>query len=115
MMRYLAAAAIAVTALANTAVAAPPEGADPDSPTGQWFRSLVRDDGMSCCAVSDCRPAKPDELRSTGPSGLEMRVESVWKEVPEYMIVRRGDNPIGRSIICRSASEVYCVIPYTGL
>src|SRR5579883_409625 len=112
MLRHFA-AAIAAGFFVSAAQAAPPEGADPDSPTGQWFQNLVRDDGMSCCAVSDCRPVGPDELRSSGSTGLEMRIESVWKEVPEYMIVRRGDNPLGKSIICRSRAEVYCVIPYT--
>ena len=42
-------------------------------------------------------------------------MESLWVEVPEYKIVRRDDNPIGKSIICRPRAEVYCVIPYSGL
>jgi len=115
MLRLLAAATIALILGSAAACAAPPEGADPDSPTGRWFKSLVRDDGMSCCSVSDCRPAGPDELRATDSSSLEVRVESHWVEVPEYKIVRRDDNPIGKSIICRAALEVFCVIPYAGL
>jgi hypothetical protein len=115
MLRLLAAAAIPVVMAAAGAQAAPPEGADPDSPTGQWFQSLMRLDGMSCCSVSDCRPAAPDELRSSDAAGLEVRLESAWVEVPEYKIVRRDDNPLGKSIICRNRAEVYCVIPYTGL
>jgi hypothetical protein len=115
MLRHLVAAAFLLLLAAATSQAAPPEGADPDSPTGQWFQSLARMDGMSCCAVSDCRPAAPDELRSNSESGLEVRVESAWVEVPEYKIVRRDDNPLGKTIICRAHAEVYCVVPYTGL
>ena len=114
-MRSIAVTAGALLLATAAAHAAPPAGADPDSPTGQWFRSLVREDGMSCCAESDCRPVAPNELRASGETGLEVRVESKWVEVPEYMIVRRDDNPIGKSIICRSRAEVYCVVPYTGL
>src|SRR5579883_2004870 len=92
-----------ILATAATAAAAPPEGADPNSPTGQWFQSLVREDGISCCAVSDCRPANPEDLRfSESGSGLEVNIESHWETVDEGKIERREDNPLGRSIICKS-------------
>ena len=115
MLRLFAATFVPAVFLAATAYGVPPEGADPDSPTGQWFQSLVRDDGMSCCSVSDCRPVAADELRTDTTAGLEVRVESVWIEIPEYKIVRRDDNPLGKSIVCRSRAEVYCVVPYSGL
>ncbi len=116
MLRLIAATVIAVSVIILSALAhaQPPAGADPDSPTGQWFKALVRDDGMSCCEISDCRPAGPGDLRANG-DGLEVKLESKWEDVPEYKIVRREDNPIGKSIICKGPSEVYCVVPYSGL
>jgi hypothetical protein len=108
-------AAIAVIVLASLAHAAPPAGADPDSPVGQWFQGLARDDGMSCCEVSDCRPIETGELRYDDSDGLQVKVEAQWQDVPEYKIVRRSDNPLGKSIVCRAKAEVFCVIPYSGL
>ena len=40
-----------------SAPAAPPDGADPNSPIGQWFQSLKQPgSGASCCSIADCRP-----------------------------------------------------------
>ncbi|HEY1719849.1 MAG TPA: hypothetical protein VGG27_01290 [Magnetospirillaceae bacterium] len=106
---------LCVIVLASLAHAAPPAGADPNSPVGQWFQSLAREDGMSCCSMSDCRPAQADDLRVSDDDGLQVKLESRWETVPEYKIVRREDNPIGKSVICKAPDEVYCVIPYSGL
>ncbi len=108
-------AAIAILVLASLAHAAPPTGADPSSPTGRWFQQLVRDDGMSCCSVSDCRPASAGDLRYDDSDGLQVKLESRWEDVPEYKIVRRSDNPLGKSIVCKARDEIYCVIPFSGL
>jgi len=104
-------------AVAGGAQAAPPEGVSADGPTADWFHGLVRDDGIECCANSDCRPAEHGELIDHGDE-LDIRINGELRSVPESAIVRRPDNPLGKSIVCRTRTEqstLYCVIPYTGL
>ena len=103
---------------AGSAFAAPPDGTDPNSPTAQWFRGLVRGDGIECCAESDCRPAAAGELIEKD-DGLDILINGEEQKVPESKIVRRDENPVGRSIVCRTRSAqssiLYCVVPYSGL
>jgi hypothetical protein len=37
--------------------AAPPAGADPNSPKAALYRALKDPAGFSCCSIADCRPA----------------------------------------------------------
>jgi hypothetical protein len=64
--------------------AAPPDGADPNSPLGIWYRSLrVPDTGQSCCSVSDCRPVdsawiEGDHWRACVGEPEEIAAAVVW-------------------------------------
>jgi len=45
--------------VAGAALAAPPLGIDPNSPTANWVRTLKQPNGgSSCCSIADCRPAE---------------------------------------------------------
>ena len=83
--------------------AAPPEDADPYSPTARWFRSLYDAEGHSCCSRSDCRIT---ESRLT-PRGYEALIDQrfgvstpIWLSVPADKILRGKENPFGRLVIC---------------
>ena len=78
------------------AEARPPPGADPDSPTGMWFRKLMRPDtNTSCCDASDCRRV---ESRMT-PSGWAAHIGSTWMAVPPDRVLRQ-ENPVGEAVAC---------------
>lgn len=88
--------AIFLLLLLAIAHAAPPEGADPESPLGRWYRSLhVPHSTALCCSISDCRPV---EARAQN-GHWQIRRGQQWIDVPEDRIVRR-DNPDGRPIAC---------------
>ncbi len=77
---YLAIALAFLLCPAMPVAAAPPEGADLNSPLAGWYKSLRvpptggENAGMSCCSIADCRPAKA-RLGAAGCEGmLEMKV-----------------------------------------
>ena len=116
MIRALTFTAVLLPALAY---AQPPAGADPNSPIGQWFASLVRSDGVNCCSVSDCLPAAPGELSAAKDGSLVINLNGRPQPVPESKIVWREDNPFGKPIVCRTRGEgwdstLYCVVPAGG-
>lgn len=101
---------VAAGPLINAIVlAAPPDGADPNSPLGAWYRSLQAPDGKSCCSIADCRPI---DARLIGEH-WEIRTEMGWQEVPPDRVLRR-ENPDGRPIACRSLGLVLCFVPPAG-
>jgi len=76
--------------------AAPPEGADPNSPLGLWYRSLhVPHSDALCCSISDCRPV---EARAQD-GHWQIKLGRNWRDVPEDRVLRM-DNPDGRPIAC---------------
>jgi hypothetical protein len=93
----------------STASGAPPDGADPNSPLGVWYRSLQAPDGKSCCSIADCRPI---DARLVGEH-WEIRTEMGWQEVPPDRVLR-WENPDGRPIACRSLGLVLCFVPPAG-
>jgi len=104
----------------SMAEAEPPPG--PIDPViHAWFEALVRSDGMHCCGEADCRIANPNEVRASG-EGFLISINGAWTPVPDAYVVRRDDNPLAATIICRTRwttqqnelNRLYCVVPYSG-
>jgi hypothetical protein len=93
--------------LAGVAAGQPPQGANPNSPLGLWYRSLTQPyNGRSCCSVADCRPV---EARLAG-DGWEIRVGGRWLAVPRWNVLKR-ENLDGRPIACLHAGYILCFVP----
>ena len=111
MLRLLTACVfILVAAAIGSAPAAPPDGADPNSPVGKWFQSLKQPgSGASCCSIADCRPV--DYRMGTG--GYEAKLDGDWVHVPEERILRGQTNPTAHAIVCRSPvnGSILCFVP----
>jgi hypothetical protein len=131
--------------LATPALAEPPPGVDPTSPTARWFQSLQDENGRSCCGLGDCRAVEAEwkadhwwvwvkhsyllhpELPSYAlhptveppqiTPDMSMTGMSLVK-VPDEIVQRRDDNPIGHSVLCASPVQpdkvMYCFIPDAG-
>lgn len=61
--------------------AAPPPGADPNSPEAAWYRGADTQDCASCCDIADGRPvqARPD---TTSPLGWAVFLDGTWVAIP---------------------------------
>lgn len=111
--------------------AAPPAGADPNSPTAQWFKSLKRVDRdgneYSCCDLSDCRfvtvrlgPQGYEVLIDRETFGIEDKVawlakfgslDPQWVPVPHDKVLQGKENPYGRAAVCWTPiSDVICFV-----
>jgi len=93
-----------------TSRAAPPDGADPNGPVGQWFQSLKQPGtGASCCSISDCRPV---EYRLS-PDGYEAFLDAKWVRIPDHTILHGHPNPIARAVLCRApiSGMILCFVP----
>jgi hypothetical protein len=91
--------------------AAPPDGADPNSVLGSWYRSLkVPGTGQSCCNVTDCRPVDSAWIEG---DRWHARIDGAIIDIPASRVLSR-ENPDGRGIICRSVWEVLCFVPPSG-
>lgn len=81
--------------LAGSALAAPPQNADPA--LAPWYRSLLQPGTeMSCCSLADCRPT---EYRIKSDH-YEALIGGSWLAVPPDKILQRTDNPTGHAIVC---------------
>jgi hypothetical protein len=91
--------------------AAPPDGADPNSSLGTWYRSLkVPGTGQSCCNVTDCRPVDAAWIEG---DHWRARIRDEVIDIPANRVLSR-ENPDGRAILCRSTWEVLCFVPPSG-
>jgi hypothetical protein len=117
ILKLLAPRVIVAAALGlGPALAAPPPGADPNSPVAQWFHGLrTPDTGTSCCDLADCRHL-PTRV---GKAGYEVRVPAldgeIWVPVPPDKILPHKDNPTGEPVTCYSPWQgVMCFIEGAG-
>ena len=102
---------LAVMALPMPVVAAPPDGADPTSPLGTWYRSLkVPGTGQSCCNITDCRPVDSAWIEG---DRWRARVGDKVIDIPANSVLRR-ENLDGRGILCRSVWAILCFVPPSG-
>lgn len=99
-----------------TAVAAPPPGVDPASPTHHWFEAQHALSGAWCCNVSDGHLLDDDAWRSNGAS-YEVRIDGRWYPIPSDALrdPRGGPNPTGKAIVWYTENEfgvlIYCFAP----
>jgi hypothetical protein len=90
--------------------AAPPAGADPDGPMGQWYHSLkAPDTGGSCCSVADCRPVEARQVEGH----WEVLTEAGWEPVLPERVLHR-ENLDGRPIACQILDQIRCFVPPAG-
>jgi hypothetical protein len=102
---------LAILAFPMPLAAAPPDGADPNSPLGIWYRSLkVPGTGQSCCNVADCRPVDSAWIEG---DRWRARIGDQVIDIPANRVLSR-ENPDGRGIICRSSWTVLCFVPPSG-
>jgi hypothetical protein len=82
-------------AIAASASAAPPPGAD--MTLAPWFRSLrVPGTQSFCCDVADCRN---HPVRSDG-TNYHVYFDNRWIRVPSEAVSDRLDNPTGDYVTC---------------
>lgn len=113
LVALLAAAIVAVAVLltAGIVLANPPEGADLS--LAPWYHGLkVPGTGMSCCSMSDCRPAdyviEDGRYKVTMPDGRR-------DFVPDSVVLHGHDNPTGRGVLCWTPWHgPYCFVPAAG-
>jgi hypothetical protein len=109
MSRRLRAAFLALL-VASPAFAAPPPGADPDSPMSKWFRGLrIPENNGSCCDESDCRVTTA-QFRDGKWYAI---TEDGWEaEVPAAKVLKDQAHPAGSAVLCwRRDLGVMCFVP----
>src|SRR5579885_1260786 len=87
--------AMALAIVILPALAAPPSGADPDSPIARWLHKYP-----GCCGEADCRPAN---VRGNEITGYEVRhTEGAmpWVRADASVIKPDSDNPTGQTWAC---------------
>lgn len=108
-LKYIAIA----MAVAMGARAAPPVGADLNSPLAQWYKSLHAPTGGACCGIADCRPVQARRAEDH----WEILIGTHWESVPEGRVLRRQGNMDGRPIACLGMVDdgldetIVCFIP----
>lgn len=112
-------------ALSTPALADPP--AHPDPVLAPWFQSLTQPGtGWLCCSIADCRPVR---YRETG-GRYEVFIDSAtfpddgtqwhghapnaWVAIPDKVVIRQRENPVGEGVACWYDAEVRCFVPASG-
>jgi hypothetical protein len=82
-----------------SAKAAPPPGADPNSPIAKWFEQLKQPGTqIGCCSIADCRPVDADQdLDGTFVAIIDKHVV----KIPQDKVIW-APNPIGKPVACYS-------------
>jgi hypothetical protein len=76
---------------------APPPDVAIDPELSEFFRSLRSPTyGFSCCDVSDCRRLPSRQVGST----YQVLISGSWVEVPNDVIIRGRENPVGEAVTC---------------
>jgi hypothetical protein len=114
-MRSAVAGLFLALVVAWGAAAAPPLGADPESPLGQWYNSLHQpQSGISCCTLADCRAVleKLDAGHYWVFIGKQFEsAPDAWIEVPEAAVLHVR-NDAGQPVACWApASGLLCFVP----
>lgn len=105
-----------ILALLSPAQAAPPVGADPNSPLGVWLRSLRDVRGVGCCDQADCRRTQV-RVTDTGTVEAWIGVEQFgpgapdeWRTVPGPEVRSRETRPAGvrGAWVCFYQNRIAC-------
>lgn len=116
-------ATILFLSLCGSSFAAPPPGADPNSPMSKWAQSAKDVNGVGCCSMADCRnvavqPGSDGALyayidkESFGPLA-----PNDWVKVPEdaKRATSDGPPPDGRAHACFYSGEIHCFFSASGM
>jgi len=103
-------------AFAATALAAPPENADPT--LAPWFQSLkVPGTHESCCSIADCRITDYKQSKDGYEVLIDARFDLFpeqkpgWMAVPPERVLEQTDNPTGRAVVCYVPSRgILCFV-----
>jgi hypothetical protein len=100
---------------AGPATSAPPQGADPNSPIGRWFKELRTPGGVPCCDVSDGRATRVRYVNDHWEAWIDERFEGGagvgWVPIPQTAILEETDNPVGQPVVFwRPYSGVICFV-----
>ncbi|HUA76496.1 MAG TPA: hypothetical protein VMA86_02420 [Acetobacteraceae bacterium] len=114
-MRSAVAGVLLALLMANGAAAAPPLGADPESPLGHWYNSLEQPhSGISCCSLADCRPVQEKLGANHYWVFIGKQFEkspNIWIEVPDDEVLH-VHNDAGQPVACWApASGILCFVP----
>lgn len=104
--------------LATPALAAPPPGMDPNSPTHQWFEAQHSIGGAWCCDVSDGHVLDDKDWDNLGPNGAyRVRIGAQWFVIPSDVVrdPEGGPNPTGHAVAWYLPTppgfHIYCFAP----
>jgi hypothetical protein len=85
--------------LPPSAKAAPPPGADPNSPIAKWFEQLKQPGTqIGCCSIADCRPVDADQDSDGAWIAI---IDDHQVKIPEDKIIWEP-NPVGKPVACYS-------------
>ena len=102
---------VAVCLGASLSYGAPPVGADPA--LAPWFKNLRESGtGIDCCGEGDCRPVRTrihnGKLEAFIDSETFRDAPNDWVLVPEEVMIRGTENPVGEPIACWWGFKIHC-------
>lgn len=92
-----------------------------DEPNAAWYRSLMVSNGsfsmISCCDVSDCKPAneRGDHEVYISKEVFGDKAPDAWLHVAGAAVLHGYTNPTGRAVVCFSQGRILCYVPGPGL
>jgi hypothetical protein len=109
--------ALAFTFLVTSALAAPPDGADPA--LSSWYQSLKQPGtGYLCCSIADCRNVITRERNGNIEAFISRETfhdgTDEWVVVPESIILHGHDNLTGAPVLCWYNHQVRCFVEASG-
>lgn len=101
----------ALTIISFHGLAAPPEGANPDSPIAKWYKSLSLPNGNNCCSIADCRQV----TYRFGKNDYQVLIDNKWVDVPNKVVLHNKENITGSAVACyqfdSGVPEILCFVP----
>ena len=117
--RQIVAKASLAVLLYLTAPARADPAPDADPGLAPWFRGLrAPETNFLCCSIADCRPVvtriREGRLEAFIGAAKFRDGPDAWLEVPERVILRGHDNPVGEPVACFYGGEIRCFVPAAG-
>lgn len=104
---------LSVLLAAAWARAEPPPGAD--GSLAPWFQSLTQPGtGFGCCSIADCRPVRTrysaGHIDAFIGSDAFRDAPDAWVQVPEAIMIRGRENPLGQPVACWYQRKLVCFV-----
>jgi len=109
--------------LSVSSLAAPPEGANPNSEIYKWFDRQVDSVGHPCCGQGDGQLLEPDEWRVTNDGTYEVFLIDRWRPISVALFTKewkKDPNRTGKAAVWwnkelykteRGKVTIYCFSP----